>query len=415
MNKDILIYFIIFLNILVADTHWVFPFILPSVLFIWPIFFLGIGTHYINIGINWKLVKPFFIFITYLLFVKITRQEDMIVTFYVYISQIITITATLYLREQKSKFLVWFFVMFVSINLGVQIIQMGGLHITAGKLLSPLGFREYADVGLFDSTRGFRYSGLFTNVVPLGFISGAATAYFWILYNQTKEKKHLFFAICAIMVSLFTNTRAVIYSIVPVILIVNYFIWRRMPLKLVFLGILFIVSLAIFQSNSGFQSDKSSIRISNWEKDGGVIDRIQGNVYGTVGTLTLNPLFGVSDKEQGKAIREGHKQLGLFIGKYFINHVTYHNLPLFYLRVYGIIGFLLFCFFYWSAIKYAYRLEDPFDREYMLTILFFFLLYNLSHNMKPDYLIFWMALLTSYKSYRDESTSLLENEEYAEQ
>jgi len=401
MKKDYLIYFLLFVNIIMADTHWFLPFILSSVLFIWPMFVLGFGNHSINMGNNWGIIKPFLLLITYIFTVKIIRQEELTVSTYIYITQIVSILATLYLKEEKKQFLVWYFGMFIILNLSVQFIQIAGIHITAGKILSPLGFREYAEVNLFDSTRGFRYSGLFTNVVPLGFMSGAATAFFWILFNQTRQKFHLILAFCSLLVSVLTNTRAVLYSIVPIIFFINFIVWKRVPFKLIMLCAIFLGFYSLSQSNSSFQSGKSSVKLSNWNKDGGIIDRVQGNVYGTVGTLSINPLFGVSEKNQGEALKEGHRHLGLFFGTYFINHVTFHNLPLYYLRVYGIIGFILFVYFYWSAVKFAYRQEDPFDKQYMLTILCFFFVYNLSHNMKPDYLIFWMALFTSYQSCRN--------------
>lgn len=401
MKKDYLIYFLLFVNIIMADTHWFLPFILSSVLFIWPMFVLGFGNHSINMGNNWGIIKPFLLLITYIFTVKIIRQEELTVSTYIYITQIVSILVTLYLKEEKKQFLVWYFGMFIILNLSVQFIQIAGIHITAGKILSPLGFREYAEVNLFDSTRGFRYSGLFTNVVPLGFMSGAATAFFWILFNQTRQKFHLILAFCSLLVSVLTNTRAVLYSIVPIIFFINFIVWKRVPFKLIMLCAIFLGFYSLSQSNSSFQSGKSSVKLSNWNKDGGIIDRVQGNVYGTVGTLSINPLFGVSEKNQGEALKEGHRHLGLFFGTYFINHVTFHNLPLYYLRVYGIIGFILFVYFYWSAVKFAYRQEDPFDKQYMLTILCFFFVYNLSHNMKPDYLIFWMALFTSYQSCRN--------------
>lgn len=401
MKKDYLIYFLLFVNIIMADTHWFLPFILSSVLFIWPMFVLGFGNHSINMGNNWGIIKPFLLLITYIFTVKIIRQEELTVSTYIYITQIVSILVTLYLKEEKKQFLVWYFGMFIILNLSVQFIQIAGIHITAGKILSPLGFREYAEVNLFDSTRGFRYSGLFTNVVPLGFMSGAATAFFWILFNQTRQKFHLILAFCSLLVSVLTNTRAVLYSIVPIIFFINFIVWKRVPFKLIMLCAIFLGFYSLSQSNSSFQSGKSSVKLSNWNKDGGIIDRVQGNVYGTVGTLSINPLFGVSEKNQGEALKEGHRHLGLFFGTYFINHVTFHSLPLYYLRVYGIIGFILFVYFYWSAVKFAYRQEDPFDKQYMLTILCFFFVYNLSHNMKPDYLIFWMALFTSYQSCRN--------------
>lgn len=400
MKIDYLIYILLFLNILVADTYWFLPFVLPSVLLIWPIFALGTRHHLLNVSYNWKLFKPFLYFITYIFVVKIVRQEDLIVSTYLYASQIVTIIIALYLKE-KPHFLAWYLQTFIIANLAIQLIQIGGLHINAGDLLSPFGFKEYREVGLFDSTRGFRFSGLFTSVVPLGFISGVSCAFFWILYNQTAERKHLLLAFLGLLVSVLTNTRAVLYSIVPIIFFVNYVVWKRVNIRLIMLCFVFIGFYSILQSNSGYEAKNSSVKASNWNKDGGIIDRVQGNVYGTVGTLAINPLFGVSEKQQGKAIIEGHKRIGLFFGTYFINHVTYHNLPLYYLRIYGIIGFIVFVYFYWSAIKFALRQKDPYDSQYMLTVLLFFFAYNLSHNMKPDYLVFWLALCASYKSYRN--------------
>lgn len=396
--KDAIIYILLLFNILAADTYWLLPFILTTVLLVVPMYVIGIGTHTVYLRENWQIARPFLLFFCYIFIVQLFRFEEIVVSAYSCIMNILTVLVALYFKE-NSKFLVWYFVTFTILNLGVQLIQMAGFHITAETLLGPLGFKSiYGEISLFDSTRGFRYSGLFVNVVPLGFLSGTITAFFWILYNHTKQKKHLIIALCGLLMSVLTNTRAVIYSIVPIILIVDYIIWRRISFKVVALCLAFLAALTILQANTGYKSEKSSMDYSTWTKDGGVVDRIQGNVYGVVGTLSINPIFGVSEEKQGEAIREGYNKLGLFFGDRFINHTTYHNLPLYYLRVYGILGFILFLYAYCTAIKYAYNLENPLDRQFMLTVLLFFFVYNLSHNMKINYLVFWMSIFASYQS-----------------
>lgn len=343
MRCNFLIYFLLLVNVLMGDTYWFFPFILSTVLLVFPMTVIGFGDHLIRFRESLTITKPFLFLISYILIVQIFRGESMVVSAYTYVSVVCTILTALYFKD-NSKFLVWYLYAFLFLNVGFQFIQMFGLRITAGNILGPLGFKSYAEVDLFDSTRGLRYSGLFTNVVPLAFFSGVIAAYFWILYDKTKLKKHLLISAIALLMAVLTNTRAVIYFIIPVIFLTNYIVWKRLPVKLLGLCLLFLACMFVLQKNTRYDSKKSSMNIANWQTDGGIVDRIQGNVYGTVGTLRINPLFGVSEVRQGEAITEGHRVLGLFFGTRFINHVTYHNLPLYYLRVYGIIGLLLFIY-----------------------------------------------------------------------
>lgn len=401
MAKKVAVYFLLLIYILAADTYWLLPFILPSVLLTFPVYVIGIGEHVSNYKKNREIVKPFIILYTYILLVQFFRFDDLLISLYIFISNIIIIFVSLYFKEH-SKFLIWYFTVFIILNLGTQLIQLTGINITAETMLKPFGFKTFYDnVAFYDSTRGFRYPGLFVNVVPLGFLSGSATAFFWILYNQSRRWMHLFLAFCGLLIAVLTNTRAVIYFIVPIIIFVDVIVRKRMSIRVIVLCAAFIGAFAVLQINRGFdESEVSSMDYSSWAEDGGVIDRVQGNVYGVIGTLSMNPLFGVAEKDQEKAILKGYRTIGLFFGDYFIGHVTYHNLPLYYLRVYGIVGFLLFLYVYWSALKYAYHLRNPFERQYMLTVLIFFFVYNLSHNMKIQYLIFWLAICASYRSYR---------------
>lgn len=397
MNK--LVYFLLFLNILIADSYWLLPPILGSILFTIPMFFIGMGEHSRNLKKYSFIAIPFLLFYSYLMVVQIFRGENIGVSFYIFVTNVFVILSVLYLR-QRSYYLYWYLIAFLICNLAVQFIQMRGVRVTGGILLSPFGFREYAEVDLFDSTRGFRYSGLYTNLVALAFFSGIITAYFWILYTLSGKKKHLIIAGLSMLMSLLTNTRAVMYFIVPAILISDFIVKKKFSGKIIMLCLLFLGAFYILNNNTGFDRKDSSVSIKNIQEDAGVIHRVQANLYGTIGTLSLNPLWGISEEEQYKAIQEGYNICGLVYGDYFMDQVTYHNLPLYYLRVYGIVGFFLFLFCYWRLFVFAYRLTDSYDRQFMLSALIFFFIYNLSHNMKINYLIFWMAISANFEPYR---------------
>jgi hypothetical protein len=132
------------------------------------------------------------------------------------------------------------------------------------------------------------------------------------------------------------------------------------------------------------------------DQDGSVIHRMQANVYGAIGTFYLSPLIGVSYEEALHAMEVGYKKIGLFIGNYFIDKVTYHNQLFFFFRQYGFIGVFFYVALMFSFILKAFSLKEDFKQKIILSIILFYFFYTLSHNNKwtMDYYI-WLFL--SYK------------------
>ena len=389
--KHFFIIFFLALNVLIADTYWLNPAVLGSLLLIVPIFLIGLGEHNEKLFRYRKLVVPFIVFFTYIYIVDVIREGDFIVNTYLYILNIMTICVALFFTN-KAKYIHLYFVIFLFCNFFAQLLQVLGFHFTSVNILGPLGFMGHADANFFDLSRGFRYSGLFINLLPLAFLAGVLIVYFWLLYNQSKKKIYLLFLIISIAVVVLTNTRAVIFAILPIIICVDVWVNKRLSYKFILLGSIFLLFFAFTQSKSGVDSDDTTMKISGLESDPGVADRVQANVYASIGVLELSPFFGLRIDEQDAAIWNGYTKIGLFYGDRFHDHVTFHNQPLFYFRVYGLIGFLLFFWAYWRAIIFAYRQSNPTTRFYLLVVLIFFFVYTLSHNMKVNYLIFWLAL-----------------------
>lgn len=213
----------------------------------------------------------------------------------------------------------------------------------------------------------------------------------------------MFIALCFVLM-IFTQTRSAIYGVLPAML-VAYFLENPKSLKkniLLIAGVgILIAGFAGFQTFVTKYSERSEIVM-----DANTYYKLTANLYGTYAALHRNPLFGVplpkSDdfglaaKQQAEElIEEGRRALGQVVeNKHNLKlKATNHNLFAFYLRHYGLIGFVLLMVVLVKIYKKILAKQQIRDRYMLLGVFVFFLQYSLLHNTQIfEYLLIWVLL-----------------------
>lgn len=384
------------LFVIIADNSFLIPPITSS-LILGVLNFIIAGKTYVKRFLHiQKYITPVLLFFSYVFIVDIIRGGD----FFTHLSYagvpLLLIGVFLNYRD-KPVVVNYLMTLFILLNMFFQIMQFVGIKVSAISFISTFGFLEDMELNIEDRARGFRLSGLANNTIGLSCFAGLCLFYFYMLYNQTKNKFHLIITVCCLIVIILTNTRSVIYFAIPILFLSEFLIKKTIPLKALFISLVFAVAFFYIQDLSGISAEDSVV-MGRTGFDYSVVDRVQANILGSYGVLQLSPFFGISQDNQLEAIRYGYSQLGFFYGDVFLDHVTYHCLPLFYFRVYGIVGLSLFIWSYMSLFKYAWSRTDEHQKQLLISGLIFFLVYNLSHNLKLNSPYFWIFLSANYSN-----------------
>ncbi len=400
MNKRIL-YLYIFLFIFFADAYFIIPWLKPITIFSYLLIGLSFSAKQKKLDKNSrKLQYVFFLFIAYTFVVNLI-QNDTQLAFSALLSTIyIPFVFGIFSRKEGNyKFLYFYAKWYVVYNGFFAVLQFLGVYVTAGELLAKLPFLSVDSGFAIDfSNQGLRISG--ASYSSIGFASTIGAIFLFIYFTKTKTllnpKMRKIYLIILIFLIIMTQTRSIIYAMVPVIYLTNVFITGRNIKKLasIIVGLgftVFIIILLLPTIQSAFPR-----LFLNVEEDGSVIHRIQANVYGVVGTFYTSPIIGMPKESSLDAMDIGYNKLGLFLGDRYIDEVTQHNQPSYFFRYYGIIGFLFFILIYRAMFKISLSKSNPeFMKKILFSILIFHLLYTFSHNNKITgdiYIWFFMAL-----------------------
>jgi len=343
-----------------------------------------------------KIKKVLFIFIFYILFVNLYQN-----TLQKALSIFITTLPIPFLLEifsvikEKEKVLFKFIKFFLVFNLIFSLLQMGGIFITSNSLIAQIPFfgTDRGFVGF--SSQGLRISGAGSSTIGLALMLGLIflIVFFYrkSVYLTYKEKK-LFFVLLIILIFL-TQTRSLILSLPLVIIVTNLFLSKNI-IKGILISLLISISISLaFYFSLPILKELFPRLFLSADVDTSIVHRIQANVYGVIGTYELSPWIGIPFKDALKAIEVGYNKLGLFIGNYFIDEVTYHNQLAFFFRIYGFIGLFLYLYLIFSLLKVSFSLKHEIYRKIVFSIVLYYFLYTLSHNNKwtMDYYL-WVIL-----------------------
>lgn len=174
------------------------------------------------------------------------------------------------------------------------------------------------------------------------------------------------------------------------------------------LGALVLTSYAFYESFVVKYSDRSSLEI-----DANTYYKITANIYGTFAALNKNYLIGVprfnrddpaSYGRYKELIREGKRKLGSIVDnkQQYNLMATNHNMFAFYLRHYGVLGFVLLIVVLWKIYKKISVKCEVTDKFMLYGIGIYFLQYVLFHNPQLfEELLIWVLLANGVEKTDD--------------
>mgnify|MGYP000014595336 CR=1 FL=1 len=409
MNKKIL-YFYIFCIIFFADSYILLPWIRPITILNYMLIFVNLFSK--KTVLNKKIKGLQFIFFLFIIFTFTVDlyQNDIQKAF----SSLVTLTPLPIIlgiiSKQKENFrIVLFYAQwYIIYNCFFALLQFSGFYVTAGELLAKLPLLDVDHGFATDfSNQGLRTSG--ASYSSIGFACNLGVIFIFFYYFKIEsilsKKKRIFYLFIIVIFIILSQTRSVIFALIPVIYLTNLIVNKTNftnALKLSFS--ILLVSLSIIVLLPSIKQSYPRLFLT-LEEDGSVIHRIQANVYGTVGTFYLSPFIGMPISESLTAMNYGYNKLGLFIGDYYFDRVTQHNQPAYFFRYYGFIGLLFFVLIYTKMFQIGLSRRLDLNKKALFGILLFYLIYTLSHNNKitTDYYL-WIFIALQFESLIKQKT-----------
>lgn len=391
-----ILYFYVVCYVIFADAYVVFPWLRPITIL-----------NYILVAI--LLVKPsccrikgaarsiqhaLFIFILYLFLVDISYNDtEEALSRFITALPIPYIFAVFVSNKNIDKIVTVYSIIYILYNGTFAIAQYFGVYITAGEMFSKVPFLGVSREVTEDFMRqGLRITGATSSTIGLACNIGIIFIFLWYRYGRRPLKKSLM--VSTVAMAFMSQTRSLLYSI-PISIGFVELLYSKFTLR----GIMrwvggAIIVVALIYTLYPYIEERYPRLFLGIEQDYSIVHRIQANVYGVVGTFELSPWLGLPKDRALEAIERGYRELGLIIGDYFIDEVTYHNQIAYYFRHYGFIGVGLFFFVLIRIISYIRSIPDAkITKKYLYSVIVFYALYTMFHNNKilSDYYL-WMFL-----------------------
>ena len=381
-NKYIYFYFI--LIIFFCDIHLGFRWIMMSTIASYYILFITfLSSKKVKLKRISSIFVPFMLFLIYIFIINI--YQNTFAEALSYLIPFIPLPFILYALNNKpnNDELIYTYVkLWLIINCFFCFLQFFGIHIILSDITSLIPFFE--KVYSFDSNidfQGLRISGATYSII--GFASQLGMMWFYFYYNKThlySKRTRFYFLTLIILLILFTQTRSLIFLLVPIIIITNALVNNKF-LALIRTASFLSLILFILLFFKDTLLDAFPRLFLNFEDDGSIVHRIQANVYSSIGTFYTSPFIGVSFDDALKVMQLGYSKIKLFYGSFFIEEVTHHNQPLYYFRYYGFIGLFFLLFIYYRFLQFSKSKHKTVeDKRVIYSIIIFHFLYTLSHN-----------------------------------
>lgn len=230
------------------------------------------------------------------------------------------------------------------------------------------------------SLQGLRITGATTNTIGFALNLGI---FIVLAYSSFREsvnwKTGAWLALLSSLV-MFTQTRSLIYGLVPSVVLVSVlFSKQRVKKVLTSLAVMVVLIGALAIGASAIE--RSFPRLYD-PFDLTVVQRVQTNVYAAIGVWGVSPVFGVPRDSVESVVFAGLSAGRLPIGDVLIVNTTNHNQLGFYFRYYGLIGIFMLLGLYRAAFKKIDASINPRVRLMLLSILVFEAQYSMLHNNK---------------------------------
>jgi len=340
------------------------------------------------------LLAIFFIF--YIFCIDLIKNETIIESFKNLLRNYGTISLlpiTKYAVENK-KFNIFSIIknlLFISVFFAL--LQIIGYKYMINDLLNNLPIIQFESAP-YDFIAVDRISGANTNYIGFALFVSFLIIFYYYKFTKKNGLKNIIILLFLIIVLLFNQTRAAIYTLLPIIAISDFLITKqnyKIYFKKFFKLILALIPI-YFLYNYFSQENLAYIQK---KIDFGDTHRLYTNLFMIKGVLLENPLFGINKEESWDIFFKYYNSNIPF--DYSKNTPTHHNQIGYYIRYYGLIGLLIFLVLNFRIFQ---LIKKSLNNEYKIILMSYFFLefiYSFVHNnLLLNSVLLWSLLSLNF-------------------
>ena len=275
------------------------------------------------------------------------------------------------------------------------ILQLLGLTVNLTSIF-PSNFI----IGIYETNQfnkeALRVTGATNNPITLAQQFLAFICISLVRYINQKNLHNLLILSICVLTLLFTQSRAAIFSFIP-IMYFSSFIFLKFNIKK--LSYLIIISFLSYYLYNIFLSDLQSMFAYTFQDMSlSSTHRFWTNLYISQGVLKESPLIGIPANLAWN-IFDQYKDINYNI--YLYNRAetpTHHNQIFFYLRYYGLVGLSILIFFYYRLFKTIKDIPNKNISFLLGSILLLDLFFSFTHNNKIFSPMLWIYLSLIFNS-----------------
>jgi len=335
-----------------------------------------------------KIISVAFLFIGYVVFIDLYRNQSFYKTMVFAFSSIITIFLLPIFENRRTPYnFIHRFKLLMIISMAFGVIQFitSNNNIILSNIISELGIisvDQTVDFELFTDNY-FRTTGATSNNIGFALQLSILIIIHYASFMHWKNSKILFNLIAASFVLLTTQTRAAIFGLVPVILATQAFFarvhsdYRKISS---ILGWALFIGIGYWLLNEFILSKLTYVTRNIIEHD---THRFATNWLMSVGVLKESPLFGIApDRAWDIYLKYGGDVKFYSFSHYLSSEPTHHNQLGFYLRYYGLIGIGLWGWLYVLIFRKIMQAKSFWIGVAIGSIFIFDLVFSMAHNNK---------------------------------
>jgi hypothetical protein len=401
---NFLIFFIICSFTLFLDLYLIFPFLTFPNLSLLLVSLYGISNREIilkflkNKKFNFTILKISSVFILYIFIINLVNKTDIefaLKALFTNISVIICFPIFFYFYSEKKFNLIKSIYLIMIIHFIFTIFQIFSINLTLKDLIPGNNL-----IGIVGDTnvinpKTLRATGAVSSPIALAHQTIAFICLTSISYFKNKNFNNFIYLLIAIILLVSTQSRAAIYSFIPLIILTNI-LFVKFSFKKLFLLILITTLGVLLVSNLSAQLESyfpylfKSITSSDTH-------RFWTNYYISMGVLNESPLIGIPP-ELAWELFDNYTDPNYDPYNYDLreNVPTHHNQIFYYLRYYGLIGVLLLILLYYQIFKQIFFTKNETIKFVIGSIFVIDLFFSLTHNNKIFTAFLWIYLSLIY-------------------
>lgn len=341
-----------------------------------------------------QLVSVYLIFVIYIFLTHIIRGEILFA-----VKNIILQFGTIclffllnYFYYQNKINILKFLYFSILIHFVFTIFQFVGFDITFTNLVPSnflIGFIENSNL----EKSFFRATGAVSSEIALANQAMSFLVIALFYYIKDKNIKNLFFLMITIFMLISTQSRAAIFSFLPIIIFCWMYFFKNSNFKN-YVFLIVIISLLIFIVLGSQRYFENFLPYLFKDINLGDTHRLWTNLYISSGVLSESPLFGVSSENVWNLYNDyAPNEYNPYLRNFQLNLTpTHHNQLFYYLRYYGLIGLFLLLFLYYKIYKSVKLTKENSIRFIVGSIITLDLFFSMTHNNKILHPFIWIYI-----------------------